>query len=191
MKAVLINCSPRADGNTFEALKIISFELEKESVQTEIIQAGIENIQGCQACGTCKKTKSGFCKIEDDCVNGIIKKIYESDGFVIGSPTYFGSLTPQAKALIDRVGYASRAAGPKLKGKAAAAVAIARRAGAVDVFNQINNLFFLSQCVITGSTYWNIAIGREKGEILNDKEGVETFVNLGQNMAWLLKKICS
>ncbi|MCE5329765.1 flavodoxin family protein [bacterium] len=189
MKVTLFNCSPRKDGNTFEALKIIKTELEKESILTEIVQLGCENIYGCEACGTCKKTQSGFCKIEKDPVNNAIKKIYESEGFIIGSPTYFGSITPQAKAFIDRTGYANRAAGTKLKRKVAAGITIARRAGEVNALNQINNLFMLSQCIIPCSTYWNIAIGREKGAILNDKEGVETFINLAENMAWILKKI--
>lgn len=82
MKVILINCSPRKDGNTFEGLKIIKTELEKESILTEIIQLGCENIYDCEACGTCKKTQSGFCKIENDPVNDIIKKIYESEGFI-------------------------------------------------------------------------------------------------------------
>lgn len=189
MKVTLFNCSPRKDGNTFDALKIIAAELEDKSVSTEIIQLGCENIHGCEACGNCKKTKSGFCKIKDDPVNNAIKKIYESEGLVIGSPTYFGSITPQAKAFIDRTGYVTRAAGAKLKRKVAAGVTIARRAGEVNALNQINNLFLLSQCIIPCSTYWNIAIGREKGDILNDKEGIETFVNLAENMAWILKKI--
>ena len=189
MKVTLFNCSPRKDGNTYTGLKIIAEELEKESVSAEIVQIGCEKIYGCDACGTCKKTKSGFCRIEDDIVNDSIKKVHESEGFIIGSPTYFGSVTAEAKAFIDRLGYTARAADMKLKRKAAAGIAIARRAGAVDALLQINKMFLISGCIIPCSSYWNIAIGREKGEILNDKEGVETFINLGRNMAWLLKKI--
>jgi len=189
MKVTLFNCSPRKDGNTYTGLKIIAEELEKESVSAEIVQIGCERIYGCDACGTCKKTKSGFCRIEDDIVNDSIKKVHESEGFIIGSPTYFGSVTAEAKAFIDRLGYTARAADMKLKRKAAAGIAIARRAGAVDALLHINKMFLISGCIIPCSSYWNIAIGREKGEILNDKEGVETFINLGRNMAWLLKKI--
>ena len=122
-------------------------------------------------------------------VNDSIKKVYESEGFIIGSPTYFGSVTAEAKAFIDRLGYASRAAGMKLNRKAAAGIAIARRAGAVDAVLQINKMFLISGCIIPCSSYWNMAIGREKGDILNDAEGIETFINLGKNMAWLLNKI--
>ncbi|MDD3519959.1 MAG: flavodoxin family protein [Actinomycetota bacterium] len=189
MKVTLFNCSPRKDGNTYTGLNVIAEELDKESISTEIIQVGCENIYGCDACGICKKTKSGFCKIEDDIVNDAIKKVYDSEGLIIGSPTYFGSITAEAKAFIDRLGYVSRAADMKLSRKVAAGIAIARRAGAVDSVLQINKMFLISGCIIPCSSYWNIAIGREKGEILNDKEGIETFINLARNMSWLLKKI--
>jgi multimeric flavodoxin WrbA len=189
MRVTLFNCSPRKDGNTYTGLKIIAGELEKESISTGIVQMGCEKIYGCDACGICKKTKSGFCNIKDDMVNDSIKKVYESEGFIIGSPTYFGSVTAEAKAFIDRLGYASRAAGMKLNRKAAAGIAIARRAGAVDAVLQINKMFLISGCIIPCSSYWNMAIGREKGDILNDAEGIETFINLGRNMAWLLNKI--
>ena len=189
MKVVAFNGSPRKDGNTFIALNIVLDELKNEGIKTELFQIGSEHIKGCNVCMLCKKTKDGFCSIKGDSVNDALAEIYGSEGFLIGSPTYFGSLTPEAKAFIDRVGYCSRAGGSMLKRKVAAGIAIARRAGAVDVCHQINNLFLLGQCIIPTSTYWNIAIAREKGEILKDIEGVETFKILGQNMAWLLKKL--
>jgi multimeric flavodoxin WrbA len=189
MKVVAFNGSPRKDGNTFIALNIVLDELKKEGIQTEIFQIGSENIKGCNVCLICKKNMDGFCAIKSDSVNQALSEIYGSEGFIIGSPTYFGSLTPEAKAFIDRVGYCSRAGGSMLKRKVAAGIAIARRAGSVSVCHQINNLFLLGQCIIPASTYWNIGIAREKGEIMEDKEGVETFKILGQNMAWLLKKL--
>src|SRR5450830_180612 len=189
MKVVAFNGSPRKDGNTFIALNIVLDELKKEGIQTELFQIGSENIKGCNVCLICKKKADGFCAIKGDSVNQALSAIYGSEGFIIGSPTYFGSLTPEAKAFIDRVGYCSRAGGSMLKRKVAAGIAIARRAGSVDVCHQINNLFFLGQCILPASTYWNIGVANAKGEILKDKEGVETFKTLGQNMAWLLKKL--
>ncbi len=189
MKVVAFNGSPRKQGNTFIALNIILDELKNEGIETELFQIGSEDIKGCNACLLCKKTRDGFCSIKGDCINQAISAIYNSEGFIIGSPTYFGSLTPETKALIDRVGYCSRAGGSLLKRKVAAGIAIARRAGSVDVCHQINNMLLLGECIIPASTYWNIAIGREKGEIMEDKEGIETFKTLGQNMAWLLKKL--
>jgi len=189
MKVVAFNGSPRKDGNTFMALNIILGELKNEDIQTELFQIGSEQITGCNACLICKKTGDGFCAIDSDIVNKALTSIYESEGFIIGSPTYFGSLTPQTKAFIDRVGYCARTGGSKLKRKVAAGIAIARRAGSVDVCNEINNLFFLNQCILPTSTYWNIGAANAKGEIMEDKEGVDTFKTLGQNMAWLLKKL--
>jgi multimeric flavodoxin WrbA len=189
MKVVAFNGSPRKDGNTFIALNIILDELKNEGIQTELFQIGSENVKGCNVCLICKKTKDGFCAIKDDSVNKALSAIYEAEGFIIGSPTYFGSLTPQTKALIDRVGYCSRSGGSLLKRKVAAGIAIARRAASVNVCHQINNLFDLGQCIIPTSTYWNIGIAEAKGEIMEDKEGVETFKTLGQNMAWVLNKL--
>jgi multimeric flavodoxin WrbA len=189
MKVVAFNGSPRKDGNTFIALNIILEELKKEGIQTELFQIGSEHIKGCNVCMICKKTADGFCAIKGDSVNKAFSEIYGSEGFIIGSPTYFGSLTPEAKAFIDRLGYCSRAGGSMIKRKVAAGIAIARRAGSVDVCHQINNLFNLGECIIPASTYWNIGIAREKGEIMEDMEGVETFKTLAQNMAWLLKKL--
>jgi len=191
MKVVAFNGSPRKNGNTFIALNIILDELKNEGIETELFQIGSEGIKGCNACLACKKTKDGFCAIKGDNLNQALSAIYDSEGFIIGSPTYFGSLTPETKAFIDRVGYCSRAGGSMLKRKVAAGIAIARRAGSVSVCHQINNMLLLSECIIPASTYWNIGIAREKGEIMEDKEGVETFKILGQNMAWLLKKLYS
>jgi multimeric flavodoxin WrbA len=115
--------------------------------------------------------------------------MYESDGIIIGSPVYFGSVTPQVKSLIDRSGYCSRAGGYQLKRKVGAGVIAVRRQGAVETLHQINNLFLVNQAIIPCSIYWNMGMGREKGEILDDEEGINTFRILGENMAWLLKKI--
>lgn len=190
MKVVGFNGSPRENGNTSIAIKNVFSELEKEGIATELIQIGGKDIKGCNDCGKCKKTKSGFCAIESDIVNECLKKMYESNGIVIGSPVYFGSVTPETKAFIDRVGYCARGGDFLLKGKVCAAVVVLRRGGAVQAFNQINSLFYLNQAIIPCSIYWNMAVGREIGEIENDEEGMKTFKVLGQNMAWLLKKIC-
>jgi multimeric flavodoxin WrbA len=191
MKVVGFNGSPRKKGNTFIAIRKVFEALEKEGIETELIHIAGDSVQGCDACGICKKTKDGFCNIDSDMVNECLKKMYECEGMIIGSPVYFGSVTPQVKSLIDRSGYASRAAGDLLKRKVGAGVIAVRRQGAVETLHQINNLFLLSQVIIPGSIYWNMGIGREKGEIEDDEEGMRTFRILGENMAWLIKKINS
>ncbi len=189
MKVIGFNGSPRKDGNTYLAIKTVFEVLEKEGIETELIHIAERLLYGCTACGACKKTKDGMCIIDSDIFNDCQKKIYESDGIIIGSPVYFGSVTPQVKALIDRSGYCARSGGNLLKRKVGAGVIAVRRAGAVETLHQINNVFLLNEVIIPGSIYWNMGIGREKGEILDDKEGMDTFRNLGENMAWLLKKI--
>ena len=190
MKVVGFNGSPRKDGNTSIAIKAVFKELEKEGIKTELVHIGGKIVHGCDACGACKKTKDGICIIDSDIVNECLKKMYNSDGIIIGSPVYFGSVTPETKALIDRTGYCARSGGYLLKRKVCAGVVVARRQGAVNTLNQINNLFILNQTIMPTSIYWNMGIGKEKGEIKDDEEGMKTFKVLGENMAWLLKKLC-
>ncbi len=195
MKVVAFNGSPRKNGNTSIAINIIFEKLQSEGIDTEMIQVGGMDIRGCKACFKCRQKKDGFCygyeNDKDDILNDCVKKIYEAEGLIIGSPVYFGSVTPETKALIDRVGFISRSAeqGSMLKRKVGAGIAVVRRQGAGAVLSQINNLFALSEVIVPYSSYWNMAICREKGEILNDEEGVSTFKKLGENMAWLLKKL--
>ena len=125
---------------------------------------------------------------KDPDFEGVIEKFVEADGIIIGSPVYFGSATPETMALIDRVGYVARRHG-FLRRKAGAAIAVARRAGQNFTFAQMNYFFLLSEMIVPGSTYWNIAFGREAGEVTNDTEGIETIQKMAANMAWLLKKI--
>ena len=189
MKVIGFNGSPRKEGNTSIAIKTVFKALEDEGIKTEMVHIAEKPVYGCDACGVCKKTGDGFCTIDSDILNDCVKKMYESDGIIIGSPVYFGSVTPQVKSLIDRSGYCSRAGGFQLKRKVGAGVVAVRRQGAVETLHQINNLFLTNQAIIPCSIYWNMGMGREKGEIVNDKEGMDTFRILGENMAWLLRKI--
>jgi Multimeric flavodoxin WrbA len=195
MKVVAFNGSPHKNGNTSIAINIIFEQLQHEGINTEMVQVGGMDIRGCKACQKCRQKKDGFCygydNDRDDILNDCVKKIYEAEGLIIASPVYFGSVTPETKALIDRVGYIARSTGSGnlLKRKVGAAVAVVRRQGAGTVLEQINNLFALSEIIVPYSSYWNMAIGREKGEILNDAEGVSTLKKLGENMGWLLKKL--
>jgi len=189
LKVIGFNGSPHKKGNTFLAIRQVFGQLEAQGIETEMISIGSEEVRPCDGCGECKETRDGFCIIDDDDVNIYMKKAYDADGMVIGTPVYFGSVTPKVKALVDRMGYCSRAGGYLLKRKVCVAVAAVRRQGAVDALNQINNMFMLNQCVLPSSVYWNFGIGRIPGEIKNDVEGMETLKILGENMAWLIKKI--
>ena len=127
--------------------------------------------------------------MKDDVLNECIDKIMAADGVILGSPTYFSDVTTEMKALIDRAGMVSRANDFLFQRKVGAAVVAVRRAGASHAFDTMNHLFLASQMIVPGSIYWNIGMGREKGEVEKDEEGIQTMKVLGRNMAWLLKKV--
>ncbi|MFH0842885.1 MAG: flavodoxin family protein [Bacteroidota bacterium] len=191
MKVLGINCSPRKGGNTEILIKEVFKSLESNGVKTEFFQLGGKKVNGCIACMKCRKAKDGQCHQDNEVINKCIKKMVVSDGIIIGSPTYFSDLSTEAKALIDVSGYALRGAGNPLKKKLGAAVVAVRRAGGIHVFDSINHFFLINEMIVPGSSYWNIGIGREKGEVADDKEGMETMRKLGKNMAWLLKRLHS
>jgi multimeric flavodoxin WrbA len=189
MKIVAFNGSPREDGNTGILLRYVLRELEAEGIGTELVQVGGRKIAGCTACLECIRNKDRQCSVTDDILNECFAKMVEADGFILGSPTYFTDITPEMKALIDRSGYVARANGGLFRRKVGAAVIAVRRQGALHAFDSINHLFQISEMIIPGSTYWNIGIGKDRGEVEKDEEGIKTMRTLGQNMAWLLKKI--
>ena len=189
MKVVAFNGSARKDGNTAILINYVLKELQQEGIDTELIQFAGCSITGCTACMKCFQNKDEKCIIENDIVNDCIAKMLEADGIILGSPTYFSDLTPEMKALIDRAGFVSRANDNFLRRKVGAAVAVARRAGAIHTFDSINHFFLITQMIIPGSIYWNIGIGKDKGEVEKDEEGIQIMKTLGENMAWLLKKL--
>jgi len=191
MKVVAFNGSPRKNGNTSLMIKEVFKVLEKEGIECELVQIGGKLIRGCQACGKCRELQNTKCIFDDDIINECITKMIEADGIIIGSPTYFAALNAETKAFIDRTGYVTRGNGVLLKKKVGAAVTAVRRAGALNVFQAINNYFLVSEMVIPGSSYWNLGIGKEIGDVQEDEEGMKTMETLGTNMAWLMKKLNS
>lgn len=189
MKVLGINCSPRKGGNTEIMIREVFKSLEGKGIKTEFFQLGGKKVNGCIACMKCKKEKDGKCHQKNDVLNDCIRRMVRADAIIIGTPTYFSDLSTEAKALIDVAGYALRAAGNPLRRKAGAAVVAVRRIGAIHAFDSINHFFLINEMIIPGSSYWNIATGREKGDVLKDEEGMKTMRVLGENMAWLLKKI--
>ena len=186
MKVIGINGSPRKDGNTFFALEAMSKQLQKEGVEVEIIHVGAESIRGCIGCGYCKSSEENLCVFKDDIVNETIKKLREADGMIFGSPTYYAGIAGTMKSFLDRVFY-TNAGAQKFKNKVGTSVGIARRAGAVDVVHQLNNYFQLAEMVVPQTQYWSIAFGLQKGEILEDLEGMQTLRRNASAFAWLLK----
>ena len=189
MKVIAFNGSARKDGNTAFLIRRVFQVLEKEGIETELIQLAGKQIHGCRACGTCRKVKNKQCKIVNDNVNLYIEKMASADGIILGSPTYFSMMSPETKALIDRAGFVARANSDLFKRKVGAAVVAVRRAGGIPTFDAINHFFLISQMIIPGSSYWNVGIGLNKGDVEKDEEGMQTMEDLGKNMAWLLKKL--
>lgn len=189
MKVVAFNGSARKNGNTAIMIAALFKELEKEGVETEMVQLAGEHPHGCIACYQCFKNKNGRCIVDLDCINNCIEKMLAADAIVLASPTYFADVSTEMKALIDRAGMTSRANGDMFKRKLGAAIVTQRRGGGIHAFDTMNHFFTIGQMIIVGSSYWNIGFGREKGEVADDQEGLSVMYDLGKNMAWLLKKL--
>jgi multimeric flavodoxin WrbA len=190
MKVIAFNGSPRKKGNTAMLINSVFDELQKEGIETEFLQLGGKDIKGCLGCMKCFELQNNTCVTrKDDIFNEYFQKMIEADGIIIGSPTYFSNVSSEVKALIDRAGLVSIANGYLIKHKVGAAVVAVRRAGATDVFDAINKFFLINQVIVPGSIYWNMGFGSNEEEVKDDEEGMNTMKVLGENMAWLLKKI--
>jgi len=189
LKVVAFNGSPRWDGNTSILIEKVLKELNKEGIKTEHMHVASEKLRGCTACYKCFETLDKKCIIQGDLINNCIEKMIDADGIILGSPTYFTDVTAEMKALIDRAGFVTKANNDLLKRKVGAAVVSVRRAGSIHVFDTLNHFFSINQMITVGSNYWNVGIGLDKGDVNNDLEGINTMEILGQNMAWLLKKL--
>ena len=189
MKIVAFNGSPRREGNTSFLVKTVFKVLEKEGIDCELVNLADKPIHGCIACYKCAENQDKRCAVKNDVLNDYIEKMLDADGIILASPTYFSNVTTEMKALIDRAGLVSKVNGSMFKRKIGAGVVSVRRAGAIHVFNSLNLFFLIGEMIVPGSSYWNLAIGKDKGDVRSDSEGIETMKNLGKNMAWLLKKI--
>jgi len=189
MKVVAFNGSPRPQGNTCRLVRQVFAVLQREQIETELVQVGGQPIRGCTACYRCFQNKDGRCVQSGDVVNDCIAKMRQADGILLASPTYFADITPELKALIDRAGFVAGANDNFLKRKVGAAIVAVRRGGAIHAFDTLNHFFLIRQMIVPGSCYWNMGFGREQGEVEKDEEGLRTMTVLGENLAWLLKRL--
>ena len=185
MKALAINGSPRPGGNTETLLKKVLAPLEAAGWSTEYLRIGGKPVRGCMACMKCGEKRNGRCVIEGDAVNDCLEKMFAADAIILGSPTYFSDVTAEMKALIDRAGFVALANGGAFSGKIGAAVVAVRRGGATHVFDTINHMFLISSMIVPGSIYWNLGVGCDKGQVLEDEEAMRNMSHLGQTIAWL------
>jgi multimeric flavodoxin WrbA len=189
MKVVAFNGSARQDGNTAILLRRVLDELEREGIETELVHLAGHDLHGCTGCRKCAARKDRRCSRDDDMVNRCIEKMLAADGILLGSPTYFADVTTEMKALIDRCGFVAKQNQDMFRRKVGAAVVAVRRAGSTHAFDTMNHFFTINQMIVPGSSYWNVGIGRDKGDVEKDEEGLRTMKVLGENMAWLLAKL--
>ena len=188
MKAIGIVGSPRKSGNTEIITAHTLKAIAEEGIETELISLAGLNIQPCTACMACAKEEG--CPIQDDLLP-VYYKMKAADAIILASPVYFGSATALIKAVMDRAGYIGRHQGNLWAGKVGGPLVVARRAGQNFTFAQMTLWYQILGFYIPGSTYWNIAIGREKGEVEKDEEGLRTAWNFGKNVAFLMQKLKS
>jgi len=186
MKVIAVNGSPHRSGNTGQALEVMAKELREAGVDVEILHVGDKLIHGCTSCGYCMSSEQNMCVFKDDIVNEAAAKMREADGFIIASPTYYAGIAGPMKSFLDRVFFSSSR---YFKYKVAAAVTAVRRAGGVDALHQLNNYLSLAETITPPSQYWTVAYGMDAGEILQDKEGIQTLRKTARAMAWLLKAV--
>lgn len=185
MKVLLINGSPRENGNTFLALSEVARTLNEEGVETQIVSIGKKPVPGCIACGWCGR--EGRCTFRDDPYYHVMRAVKDGiDGLIIGSPVYYGGPNGSLCALLDRVFYSL---GNDLRFKPGASVVVCRRGGASSAFDRLNKYFTILNMPVVSSQYWNMAYGHTPGQVEQDEEGMQTMRTLGRNMAWMLKRL--
>ena len=181
MKVLLLNGSPKANGNTAYALSQMAEVFTAEGVETEILHVGNQPIRGCIACGSCRKT--GKC-IFDDAVNQAAEAFRQADGLVAASPVYYASANATLVAFLDRLFYST---GFDKRMKVGASVVVARRGGCSATFDELNKYFTMTGMPVASSQYWNMVYGGSAEEVAQDAEGLQTMRTLGRNMAFMMK----
>lgn len=187
MKVIAINGSPRSEGNTYHALKMVGDILEKNGVEFKILHIGAKLIHGCIGCGKCQVMKNGTCSITSDCVNESIAEMREADGIIIASPVYWSGIPGTMKSFIDRSFYVAGCSGSLFAHKVGAALVAVRRSGGSSTLDALYHYLTYSQMTVATSNYWNIIHGKTPGEVLQDSEGVQIMEVLAENMLWQLK----
>ena len=189
MKALVVCGSPRRGGNTQDLLECVCDILREKKIRAELQLLSDREIKPCIACEKCKQLRDRTCSIKNDDFHPILEKLIEADAFIIGSPVYFGSATSQTTSFLHRAGYISRANDKLLSGKIGGPIIVARRAGQNFTYAQLLFFFTINDMIVPGSTYWNVAFGRHKGEAKEDEEGMNTIKHFAENVADLLYKL--
>ena len=188
MKVLLINGSPRREGNTYTALREAANQLEKNGIETELMWLGNKPVHGCMACMQCKARGNNRCVLDDDITNEVIAKMEHMDAIILGSPVYYGQPAGQLLSMQQRMLYAAT---PVFWAKPAAVITVCRRGGATAAFQTLQMPFQMCSMPLVGSQYWNIAYGREAGQSALDTEGMQTMRTLADNMTYMLRQFAT
>lgn len=191
MKVVAFNGSPKKEGNTYHALKMVGDQLQNNGIDFEIVHVGNKTIRGCIACGGCIKSRDERCSLKTDEVNEWIQIMKEADGIVLGSPVHFAGVGGTMKSFLDRAFYVDSVNGGMFRHKVGASVVAVRRSGGSATFDCLNHYINYAQMYMANSNYWNIIHGTAPGDVYKDEEGVQIMTVLGKNMAHLIKSIHS
>lgn len=189
MKVVAFNGSPRANGNTREAIGIMAEELEKAGIEVEVVQVGNKKIRGCLGCMWCVKAQNERCVIAEDEVNDYIQKMKGADGIILSSPVYYAGVAGTMKAFLDRAFFVVGVNGNFLRHRVGTSLAAVRRSGGIPTIDNLDRYINYSEMFVPTSNYWNVAHGLKPGEVAQDDEGVQIIRVLGKNMAWLMKAV--
>lgn len=191
MKVAAFNGSPKKEGNTYQALRMVCDELENQGMETEIIHVGAKAVAGCTACGSCGRNKNEQCIIKDDGVNEWIQVMKRADGILLGSPVHYSGISATMKAFLDRAFYVAGGNGGLFRHKVGSGLVAVRRSGGMVAFQQLNHYLLYSEMLIPTANYWNVIHGRGPGEVVQDDEGRQIMRVLGKNMAWLLHLVAA
>jgi multimeric flavodoxin WrbA len=187
MKVIGINGSARKDGNTAILINTVFHELTQHGIETELIQLSDLEMNGCKGCFACKGKKQ--CVISHDAFNFCFQKMVATEGIILGSPVYSADISSKMKAFLERAGVVVATNPELLKHKIGASVVAVRRGGGMTAVNTLNAFLLNKEVFVVGSTYWNMVYGKDVGDVLQDQEGISNMKNLGQNMAWIMKRI--
>ncbi|MDQ5987172.1 MAG: 2-amino-4-deoxychorismate dehydrogenase [Syntrophus sp. SKADARSKE-3] len=186
MKVIGFNGSPRKDGNTYTLMGYLLREIEKEGIETELVQLSAKRINGCIACYKCFENRDQRCAVKKDAANEYIEKMIKAEGIVLGSPSYFQGVTAEMKALIDRAGFVGLANGRMYKNKTGASLSCFRRTGGLHTIETMNHFFLSNELIIAGRA---MSVARDKGDVEKDEECIQSALALGQKIAWMMKKL--
>ena len=187
MKVIAINGSPKKEGNTYQALKMVGDELLASGIEFEILHIGHKLIHGCTACGKCSENRDEKCSLGADGLNEWLQIVKAADGIILGSPVHYSGIAGTMKSFLDRLFYVSGSNGNLFRHKVAAAVVAVRRTGGSSTLDGLYHYLTYAEMIVATSSYWNVIHGRSAGEVSQDVEGVQVMRVLGKNMAWLLK----